>query len=284
MGTGNLCFLCNSTKSRSYHRFPKYPVLRSIWKKICGLEPSDNVDSLRICSNHFIVSDYTDRNGPRCRFRKNVYPTVNVKAPLLPRYNPSGTSGIPGLTKIDDELTPSIIEQILRKSEEPKCNLLSLDSTLTPLNCIGEPSICNHSGEHLCEHCGILYTQAYHPQPKTSPIITRLIAEEKKKYRCRFCSKKFKVIGYLMRHERNHTFNSEVYEKFFLRRAKRNYEPQIVRTKKVPRKKFRCHSCPEAFNVLRKLRIHEKFHHSTDNIDPFYQKILYKEFVFTDTF
>lgn len=49
-----------SKESIRFHSFPKHPPTLKIWREICHLDASANVQNLRMCSKHFNNLDYNN--------------------------------------------------------------------------------------------------------------------------------------------------------------------------------------------------------------------------------
>ncbi|KAL1488101.1 hypothetical protein ABEB36_015059 [Hypothenemus hampei] len=64
------CFLCLCNKKQpkrqaniSFHKFPTNVKVRQAWLDVCGLSPEDDVSKTKICSLHFLSSDYKEVNA-----------------------------------------------------------------------------------------------------------------------------------------------------------------------------------------------------------------------------
>ncbi|KAK5648303.1 hypothetical protein RI129_003195 [Pyrocoelia pectoralis] len=91
-----ICFLCDSKSSQSYHKFPTKQSLRSLWLQACNLTPNDNVNSLTICSRHFMEHDFVDLNakkfGGTIRLQSNAVPSLSVRCNRNAALHISGPS------------------------------------------------------------------------------------------------------------------------------------------------------------------------------------------------
>ncbi len=58
---GQRCRVCGNNQAKdpgiSFHRFPREPVVRSMWLEVFQLEESDLKPSTRVCSRHFPDGD-----------------------------------------------------------------------------------------------------------------------------------------------------------------------------------------------------------------------------------
>ncbi|KAG5897730.1 hypothetical protein JTB14_009615 [Gonioctena quinquepunctata] len=147
------CFLCDSVQGKAYHTISTKPSMKSIWMRICNLEPWEKVSMIRICSDHFRPEDYagldphthpSDSKGFRYRLKKNAVPSLNLleSTPLLPRYvtntevtpaqlgipvifedNTDNVKGEMDDSKLesdeDDKPLKKIIEEVAVKKEDP---------------------------------------------------------------------------------------------------------------------------------------------------------------------
>lgn len=68
------------TNNNIINRFPKNPILRQKWLKVCGLSKSDNVSYIYICSEHFNPGDVDKGNNIQARItlRAGAVPSVGV--------------------------------------------------------------------------------------------------------------------------------------------------------------------------------------------------------------
>jgi len=77
--------ICPSPSGVSYHRFPKNPKLRRLWKLACKRQDEFDEEKWRICSNHFSEDDFQRDlknellNRPLVKkLKPDVVPTLNL--------------------------------------------------------------------------------------------------------------------------------------------------------------------------------------------------------------
>lgn len=79
-----------------YCRFPKNPVICSLWLKVCNLSETDDVSKVWICSNHFNPEDYRNLHmeafGLPLRLKPEAVPSVSVPNPIYSEISMPSTS------------------------------------------------------------------------------------------------------------------------------------------------------------------------------------------------
>lgn len=85
-----------------YHNFPQNVTLRKVWQEVCGLPENFNIDTVKVCSDHFFSHDYDcvydsgiKKNKSVRKLRSSAIPSRNLKVNtkldskniLLPQLN-----------------------------------------------------------------------------------------------------------------------------------------------------------------------------------------------------
>lgn len=90
--------VCSNTEKKSgisLFRFPaSKPSVLAVWKQRCGRKGKFNVKNARICSEHFLDSDY----DPSFRVKASLMPNVKpwLKEDAIPSQKLSSSSGDSG--------------------------------------------------------------------------------------------------------------------------------------------------------------------------------------------
>ncbi|KAG5897733.1 hypothetical protein JTB14_009618 [Gonioctena quinquepunctata] len=255
------CFLCESVQGKAYHRISMKPSMKSIWMRICNLEPWEDVSMIRICSDHFRPEDYagldphthpSDSKGFCYRLKKNAVPSLKLEStPLLPRY------------VTNTEVTPARLG----------IPVIFEDNAGAPRS---SSSIYERKNQKLCEHCGIFFFGPSHPKRLCFngelSDLENLSESLPNLHHCNVCGSVFSSEEFLIQHEKTHAAKQAYNRKWiFKKRAGKVY--------KVQRKRglFKCDSCSKMFLKKSDLKIHRKSHVSEE--ESFYSKIFFKKFV-----
>ncbi|KAL1487614.1 hypothetical protein ABEB36_015703 [Hypothenemus hampei] len=86
------CYLCLHNKNRSkkrpkvtFHKFPTNAKLREAWLAVCGLSAGDDMSQTKICSLHFLSTDYKEFNakalGGKMALKPWAVPSISIKCP-----------------------------------------------------------------------------------------------------------------------------------------------------------------------------------------------------------
>jgi hypothetical protein len=94
--------LCKNVSKKDgnvhFFRFPRDVALRKIWIKQCYRNKKFNVETSRVCSEHFEESDFQNlmeiklMHGKKLVLSKDAVPKINLKPPIAQEFSSASAS------------------------------------------------------------------------------------------------------------------------------------------------------------------------------------------------